>query len=267
MPAKRVGQRSQGVAKHRAMTLIELLTVFSIISLLVAILLPGLSQARQQAQATVCRSNIRQIAMANDLYAHESEGVYCAGAPDMLRNLQRWHGQRNAVNEAFDSARGPLVPYLGPGGEIRRCPSFEPDHAGFEAGNGGYGYNNAYIGVQIEAPQPGGFVNINDRSGAVAGHVARPGNTVMFTDAAFVSGGLIEYSFAEPRFHVQFGFRADPSVHFRHRHLANVAWCDGHVTQEARTFSWSSGFYQGDPDNFDVGWFGRTDDNALFDLD
>ena len=47
---------------------------------------------------------------------------------------------------------------------------------------------------------------------------------------------------------------------------ANVAWGAGHVSRETRTFTWSSGFYQGDPERFDVGWFGRADDNHLFDL-
>ncbi len=81
-----------------------------------------------------------------------------------------------------------------------------------------------------------------------------------------VLSGLIEYSFAEPRFHPQFGSRADPSIHFRHHKNANVAWCDGHVSPQTRTFTWSSGVYEGDPDRCDIGWFGQADDNSLFDL-
>jgi hypothetical protein len=38
------------------------------------------------------------------------------------------------------------------------------------------------------------------------------------------------------------------------------------VTSETRTFTWSSGFYGGDPERLDIGWFGKTDDNDLFDL-
>ena len=77
---------------------------------------------------------------------------------------------------------------------------------------------------------------------------------------------MIEYSFAEPRFHPQYGSRADPSIHFRHHGTANIAWCDGHVSRKTRTFSWSSGFYAGDPERFNIGWFGETDDNSAFDL-
>ncbi|MGD2109644.1 MAG: prepilin-type N-terminal cleavage/methylation domain-containing protein [Phycisphaerae bacterium] len=252
--------------RSRAFTLIELLLVLAILTFLLAILLPGLAAAREQARSAVCQSNIRQIELANGLYAYDAGGPYCPGASDFLENLHRWHGQRDAVNEAFDGNRSPLRPYLGPDAAIRRCPTFEPDAVGFEAGNGGYGYNNAFIGVRVLESNPDVFAVVDDRAGAMADQVTSPSKTVMFTDAAFAGAQLIEYSFAEPRFHPQFGTRADPSIHFRHHKLANVAWCDGHVTSERRTFTWSSGFYPGDPDRADLGWFGKKDDNRLFDL-
>ena len=88
----------------------------------------------------------------------------------------------------------------------------------------------------------------------------------MFTDAAFAAATLIEYSFAEPRYQPTTGFRSDPSIHFRHRKRANVAWCDGHVDRRPLTFTWSSGFYPSEPNEYDIGWFGRCDDNHFFDL-
>lgn len=247
-------------------TLVELLVSAGLVMLLVGILLPGLGRAREQARSTLCQSNIRQLAMANGLYAQESGGVYVPGASAFLSNLHRWHGERSSIAEPFGSSRGPLVAYLGPDGAIRDCPTFKPEKRGFEAGNGGYGYNNAYIGVQTTMNRRGGVTVISDRAGTVADRVKRPGDTVMFADSAFVDGQLTEYSFAEPRFHPSFASRADPSIHFRHAQLANVAWCDGHVTTERRTYSWSSGIYPGDPDRWGIGWFGETDNNGLFDL-
>jgi prepilin-type processing-associated H-X9-DG protein len=259
------GQRS-------AFTLVEVLVVSGIILLLLSMLLPGLSGARVQAKAVMCRSNIRQIVIANRYYADDHSGIYCPGASDFRRNLHRWHGTRDQASQPFDSSRGPLVPYLGPDGLIRQCPAFPVDDGtvetrGFERGNGGYGYNNAFIGVQLAQYPSGLHLVVEDRAGAKADWVQRPADTIMFTDSGFAASGLIEYSFAEPRFHPQFPtFRADPSIHFRHRNHANIAWCDGHVDSHSRTFTWRSGLYRSDPERLNIGWFGQADDNSMFDL-
>ncbi len=251
---------------RRGFSLVELLVSAGIVVFLVGVLLPGLSHAREQAKAACCRSNIRQLALANGLYAQESGGVYVPGASEFLSNLHRWHGERSTLYEPFVSARGPLVPYLGPERAIHDCPAFVPDSKGFEAGNGGYGYNNAYVGVRTATDRHGKVNVVSDLAGAMADRVKHPGETVMSTDSAFANTGLIEYSFAEPRFHPSNRSRADPSIHFRHARIANVAWCDGHVSGERRTFTWSSGIYKGDPARLGLGWFGETDDNGLFDL-
>jgi prepilin-type N-terminal cleavage/methylation domain-containing protein len=62
----------------KGFTLVELLVVISIIALLLAIMMPALSKARESAQSTVCKSNIKQIVLAATTWAQEHEGYVVA---------------------------------------------------------------------------------------------------------------------------------------------------------------------------------------------
>jgi prepilin-type N-terminal cleavage/methylation domain-containing protein/prepilin-type processing-associated H-X9-DG protein len=57
----------------RAFTLIELLVVIAIISLLISILMPSLSRARQQARSTVCMASLNEIMKGVIAYAGDYE--------------------------------------------------------------------------------------------------------------------------------------------------------------------------------------------------
>jgi prepilin-type N-terminal cleavage/methylation domain-containing protein len=60
---------------RRAFTLIELLVVVAIIALLISILLPALSRARERGRITVCQANLRHIAMAANAYLLEFDDL------------------------------------------------------------------------------------------------------------------------------------------------------------------------------------------------
>lgn len=61
---------------HRGFTLIELLVVISIIALLISILLPALSKARDVADSAKCLNNVRGISVAMHMYTDMSRGYY-----------------------------------------------------------------------------------------------------------------------------------------------------------------------------------------------
>lgn len=60
--------------RQHGFTLIELLVVISIIAILVALLLPALSKARQQGQTAQCLSNLRQVGPSLVGYVTDHDG-------------------------------------------------------------------------------------------------------------------------------------------------------------------------------------------------
>ena len=266
---------------REAFTLIELLIVISIIGLLTAILMPALGAARSGSRALACKSNLRQLVIANIGYATENDGFYVPAASDMWDNagLFRWHGQRDALDEPFDPLRGPLIGYLADG-RVKECPlrlefvKGQDWDTNFEQGCGGYGYNMTYIGSRTSQSTTGSVQAWKDSYAMTVRmtEIATPALTLMFADTAMANdqNTLIEYSFAEPPFTVHngrpvTGFYMSPSIHFRHRDRANVGWADGHI--EPRQMAGSSGknVYDAKPCDFKLGWFEPLN-NTPFDL-
>jgi prepilin-type N-terminal cleavage/methylation domain-containing protein/prepilin-type processing-associated H-X9-DG protein len=106
--------RSQ-IAVDKAFTLVELLVVISIISLLMAILLPGLGKAKANSRRTTCMSNLRQIGVGFKAYLDDNRDIMPPAAefPSLVSDPNDY-GYRPAVT-VF------LLPLL-KDKEIFRCP-------------------------------------------------------------------------------------------------------------------------------------------------
>jgi prepilin-type N-terminal cleavage/methylation domain-containing protein/prepilin-type processing-associated H-X9-DG protein len=124
--------------RGRAFTLVELLVVIGIIALLLGILMPALGGARAQARAVACLSNVRQIAVAAQMYVNETKRfvtfVPASGA------------------EPAKDRKELLFPYLSQGrnnqdnagNQVWHCPT--NDRVDEEAS---YGFNTNLNGVRI----------------------------------------------------------------------------------------------------------------------
>src|SRR3954463_8919851 len=75
MSCSTVNSRKAPVRKA-GFTLEELLVVIGIIALLISILLPSLSKAREQAKRVACASNVRQFCQAMIMCAGDNKGKF-----------------------------------------------------------------------------------------------------------------------------------------------------------------------------------------------
>ena len=248
---------------RKAFTLIELLIVIAIVALLAAILFPVFAQAKEKGRQTVCASNLRQLALANQMYSGDYDGRYAPAALDYYEtNQQRWFGLRDAAGN-FQAKSGPLVPYLKENGAIRRCPDFEVSPgAGFDSGAGGYAYNDVALGSRVWQNRAYSASAYHDST--QESEIARPAEIVMFADSAIDTGsdgGLVEYEFldAPPAITAQIAgaYPLDPTAHFRHQNLCGAVFADGHVRALPMTNSVpaSAAYDNAAPQIHHVGWF------------
>jgi prepilin-type N-terminal cleavage/methylation domain-containing protein len=102
--------------KNKPFTLIELLIVVAIIGILVSILAPSLSEAREKARIAVCMSNQKQLVTAYQLYATTNRNY--AVVHSWYRDFV---GKTGSRNWGVPGEQRPLNKYAAP--EIGMCPS------------------------------------------------------------------------------------------------------------------------------------------------
>ena len=73
--------------RRSGFTLVELLVVIAIIGLLVALVLPAISRARESARSAACQNNLRQFGIGLHIFAdRDRQERFCTGAFDFRRD-------------------------------------------------------------------------------------------------------------------------------------------------------------------------------------
>jgi prepilin-type N-terminal cleavage/methylation domain-containing protein/prepilin-type processing-associated H-X9-DG protein len=247
----------------KAFTLIELLVVISVMSLLMAIMVPVLGKARRQGDKVLCSSNLRQMAIAAVAYANDNDDYFpmmlITEIDGSLFKLRAWD-----FTTVYDSSQTYTEPGLLWEGEmmerIQQCPSFRGAANWTGDPYTGYNYNASFIGGTA-AVNNGEVIPGTVVMSSRAGEVKRPGRCAIFGDGQWADGANKFMRSPLPGKLDEFFFgRYAGTQGFHHLGRTNVAYCDGSVKSVRDCFKGT------DPADIADGTGFLSEDNGAYDL-
>jgi type II secretion system protein G len=238
---------------HRGFTLLELLVVIAIIALLAAILLPALARAKDSAKAASCKSNLRQMGIALEMYVTDY-GKYPGNGAMYERGtfVAIWAAGFNWLNPYISSKDYNPADrsYLEAGSrEVFHCPAQPPQYIqGIFGGKGkevyylGYGYNELGTGWRTSSRRLGlGFtIDLTPFAGDGFGEPVGIRNCVTQADIlspaeliAFADSGASGWLVPEPP-----GNEGSSLIGPHGKRRSNVLLADGHC-ENAKAETWN----------------------------
>ncbi len=172
--------------RRSGFTLIELLVVIAVLAMLIGLLVPTLSAARQQARAVACGSNLGQLALALTMYEQENgtfphgfdnsafgavipPGGYPGSAVRDLQGLWWFHFLAGTLGENFEK------------GSVVWCPSRNVKDPYVLCGN--YGVNRAICKDALGITGITGSEFVGTPLGL--NQIRSPAKTLLITDSGY----------------------------------------------------------------------------------
>jgi prepilin-type N-terminal cleavage/methylation domain-containing protein/prepilin-type processing-associated H-X9-DG protein len=244
---------------RRAFSLVELLVVVGIIAVLIGLLMPAITAARESAKTVACLSNLRQLAVATHAYADSNKGLFPIAyhfrtSPEFVSYAWDFTTTRTSGGDVVVEA-GLLWDGKG-SGKVQQCPSF--DGASNTVGDPftGYNYNTSYIGhgASESIVKP---AKVTD--------VRRSSRCALFGDGGFGSGAnkFMRAPWANPG-DASFTARHSGTQAYRHRGRTNAVFVDGHGETRAERYVET---YPGEKSRIAPGTGFLSADNSMYDLE
>lgn len=214
--------------KTNAFTLIELLVVISIISLLLAIMIPTLGKIKETARAMYCGSNIRQIGIAFNNFAinNDDKIIIAKDLRNDVEDQRAWNfalipyvGQKNNKDPFEDKAK------------VFFCPS---DKDPFPLGYGSYWHDVAFTsyalnGCYVEATSRRPGCKLGPAGGYKFSSIQQPSSCMLMVETSYSyqiydcdNPNVSHLGLSEGGHHRQ-------TSGFFHSGSMNVLFVDGHI--------------------------------------
>ena len=230
-----VGKKQVTVTiKKTGFTLTEMLVTISIMSLVMAILLPVLGRSRAEGKRIKCLSNLRQLCVAARTYAFDNDDYYPIAYmtdPNPYDSTSITISWDFITEKNFDTNAKEVKPGVLWGRQtidkVQQCPEFK----GSDNSNSqycGYNYNTSFIGHGA---------NEFCKMPVKMTQVRKPEECALFGDGEYYGGSN---NFMRSPFKSscdKFNFRTAGAQGYRHGGQTNVLWCDGHGSSQKELYT------------------------------